>query len=90
MSHIMKTAFVLTLALGGAMSTGSASARPIYGPITPRPPTLALVWYCNYLNAVTGYTYVIEMPYGQACHSNDPDDDLVNSWLAPPGGVLVP
>lgn len=91
MKHIMKTAFALALALGGSLSPGSASARPVYGPIRPPlPPILALVWYCHYLNTVTQYTYVAEMGYGQGCHSNDPDDTLVNSWLEAPGGVLVP
>ncbi len=90
MSHIIKNAFVLALVLGGAMSTGSASARPYNGQIPPRPPILSQTWYCNYLNTVTGYTYVIEMPIGQPCHSNDPNDVLVSSWLDAPGGVLVP
>lgn len=90
MKHIMKAAFILALALGGSLSPGTAAARPIYGNIPPRPPTLALVWYCNYLNTITQYTYVVEMGYGQSCFSSDPDDVLVSSWLAPPGGILVP
>ncbi|MFZ2752833.1 MAG: hypothetical protein WAZ48_05245 [Lysobacteraceae bacterium] len=90
MTHAMKIACVLALALGGALSPDSASARPIYGQLPPRPPTLAQVWYCHYVNTVTQYAHILEMGSGQSCHSNDPDDVLDSSWLAAPGGVLVP
>ena len=92
MSHIMKTAFVLALALGAAMSTTSVSARPtgggvISGPWVPptNPPMSFDVWHCVYSGGPFGVYASIEMDYGEDCAPFYFKAPLVESHLGPAG-----
>lgn len=95
MKHIMKTAFALVLAVSGALPLGGASARPTYNP-GPRPPiNVVEVWYCKYERpGVERYSFIVEMDPGQACPGTYTDtygtSTLVEGWIAPQGGVLIP